>query len=53
MGTGVVRPAQSARLQSLWDRGHFDGPAAAPAGRIAQMHRHRALRPLHEPREDW
>ena len=53
IGTGVVKPAQSARLQSLWDRGYFDGPAAGPAGRIAQMHRHRALRPLHEPREDW
>ncbi|MFN7913694.1 MAG: hypothetical protein U0Q55_00030 [Vicinamibacterales bacterium] len=52
IGTGVVRPGQSKRLQSLWDRGYFDGQAVA-AGRIAQMHRHRALRPLREPREDW
>jgi hypothetical protein len=52
IGTGVVRPAQGARLQSLWDRGYFEG-APAPTARIAQMHRHRALRPLREPREDW
>lgn len=62
IGTGVVRQRQSARLQHLWDSGFFEAtativtpaPAARSAGaRIAQMHRHRALRPAHRPREDW
>jgi hypothetical protein len=52
VGTGVVRPAQGARLQSLWDNGWFDDRPSA-AARIAQMHRDRELRPLREPREDW
>jgi hypothetical protein len=52
VGTGVASRHQSARLQSLWDNGYFEEPAPA-AARIARMHRHRALKPLKEPREDW
>lgn len=52
VGTGVVSPHQTERLQSLWDSGYFDtGPR--PAARIAQMHNHRSLKPLREPRVDW
>jgi hypothetical protein len=52
VGTGVARPAQSARLKSLWEQGYFEDGASASA-RIAQMHRHRELRPVREIREDW
>jgi hypothetical protein len=52
IGTGVASPRQSARLQSLWDNGYFDGAKSATA-RIAQMHRNGALRPIREPGEGW
>jgi hypothetical protein len=54
IGTGVRSPKrQGARLQSLWDRGYFADDAPGATARIAQMHRHRELRPVREPREDW
>lgn len=52
VGTGVCRPAQSARLQSLWDNGYFDD-APAPSARIAQMHRNRQLHPIRNSKEEW
>lgn len=52
IGTGVTSPRQTARLQSLWDNGYFED-ATSTAARVARMHRHRALKPLREPREDW
>jgi hypothetical protein len=53
IGTGVLSRRQAERLQHLWDSGFFDDEAAPTAARIARMHRHRALRPLQEAREDW
>ena len=54
IGTGVTSKRQTARLQSLWDNGFFDDDGTtATSPRIAQMHRHRALRPPKPPREDW
>jgi len=52
VGTGVRSRRQSARLQSLWDNGYFED-ASSTAARVARMHRHRALKPLKEPREEW
>ncbi|HKY29569.1 MAG TPA: hypothetical protein VJM12_16645 [Pyrinomonadaceae bacterium] len=52
IGTGVVSRHQSERLQSLWDSGYFEA-SASPAARIAQMHNHRSLKPLREPRVEW
>jgi hypothetical protein len=52
IGTGVTSRRQSARLQSLWDNDYFDDTAST-AARIARMHRHRTLKPLREPREEW
>jgi hypothetical protein len=52
IGTGVRSSKQSARLQSLWERGYFETKADAGL-RIAQMHSDRALRPQARPREDW
>lgn len=52
IGTGVCSRRQSARLQSLWDNGYFEDASSA-AARVMRMHRHRELKPLREPREDW
>jgi hypothetical protein len=52
IGTGVRSPHQSARLQSLWDNGHFE-ETKSTAARIVQMHRHREIKPLREPKEEW
>jgi hypothetical protein len=52
VGTGVVSKRQTERLQSLWDNGYF-AEMSSSAARIAQMHRHRMLKPISEPREEW
>lgn len=53
VGTGVRSRRQSGRLQSLWDNGYFEETSSSTAARIARMHRHRLLKPVREPREEW
>ena len=52
IGTGVTSDKQSARLQSLWDSGHFAQPQSVTA-RIAAMHRARELRPTFAAKGGW
>lgn len=51
VGTGVRSSKQSARLQSLWDRGYFQ--AKDTSALVARMHRDRVLRPLRSIEEGW
>lgn len=51
VGTGVRSEKQSARLKSLWDRGHFQGRDSS--GLVARMHRDRVLRPVRSIEEGW
>lgn len=51
VGTGVRSSKQSARLKSLWDRGHFQAKDTSTL--VARMHRDRVLRPARTIEEGW
>lgn len=52
IGTGVTSPSQSARLQSLYDSGHFDRGEGEQT-HFAQLHRRRALHRIVTSGEQW
>lgn len=52
IGTGVASARQTARLESLWQRGYFARKRSA-SNRIASLHRDRVLRPMREVHQEW